>query len=98
MGHNPWLTSVGMSAAMGGLVDRPPVGPGGPFSLGDPGDLGERVRGAGFEPVTVTVHDSVRRYGSPAEHLEMVLALAPPLAVAIDSATPEQQASLRRSV
>ncbi len=98
MGHNPWLTSVGMSAAMTGLVDGPPVGPGGPFSLGDPADLEQRVRDAGFDPVTVTVADAVRRYDTAEEHLEMVCALAPPLALAIGSATQEQQATLRRTV
>ena len=98
MGHNPWLTSVGMSAAMTGLVDGPPIGAGGPFSLGDPADLERRVRDAGFDPVTVTVEDAVRRYASAEEHLEMVCALAPPLAVAIGSATAEQQQVLRRTV
>ncbi len=98
MGHNPWLTSVGMSAAMTGLVDRPPILPGGPFSLGDPADLEKRVRDAGFEPVTVTVEDAVRRYAGAAEHLEMVCALAPPLAAAIGAATEEQRTTLRGTV
>ena len=36
--HNPWMTCVGMAAMANGLVSGgPPVGPGGIFSLGDPG-------------------------------------------------------------
>ncbi|MCC7078404.1 MAG: hypothetical protein IT198_14880 [Acidimicrobiia bacterium] len=42
--HNPWMTCVGMAAAMNGLVAGPaPVGPGGIFSLTDPDRHAESI-------------------------------------------------------
>lgn len=95
--HNPWLTSVGMPAMMQGLVPGgPPIGPGGPFSLGDPDDLDKRVRGAGFTAVEIHTVDSSRLYRD-ADHLfDMVSVLAPPLAAALGSAAPEQLHAVRR--
>ena len=97
--HNPWLTSVGMAAMMQGLVQGgPPVGPGGPLSLGDPDELEKRVRNAGFADVTVQTIDYVRRYATWDEHFDMVRVLAPPLAQAFATATPEQLAAVRETV
>ena len=97
--HNPWMTSVGMAAMMHGLVQGgPPVGPGGPFSLADPVDLERRVRGAGFTDVSVTGVDSTRPFRTRPRHVEVVGALAPPLAAALGDATPEQLAAVRGTV
>lgn len=97
--ENPWMTAVGMSAMMHGLVSGgPPIGPGGPFSLADPVDLEKRVRDAGFADVTVQRIESTRLFASPAEHLDIVRALSPHLAGAFDAATPEQLAAVRDQV
>lgn len=90
-GHNPWMTSVGMSAVSAGLLSEPPpVATGGPMSLGDPEALDGRVRTAGFTDVHIGVHDFTRHYKQQDAHVEMVRALAPPIAAALDVATPEQ--------
>lgn len=97
--ENPWMTAVGMAAMMHGLVQGgPPVGPGGPFSLADPVDLEKRLRGAGFSAVSVQLVDSVRVFADCDEHVDVVLALAPPLADAVRSASPDKIAALRSTV
>jgi SAM-dependent methyltransferase len=97
--ENPWMTTVGMSAMMDGLVSGgPPVGPGGPFSLADPGDLEKRVRGAGFTEVSVSRIESTRTFRDSDEHVDMVLALSPQLGAAVRNATPEQAAAVRAQV
>ncbi len=96
--HNPWMTCVGMAAMMNGLVSGgPPTGPGGIFSLGDPAQLEALVRDAGFTDVTVDAHDV--RFLAPdiATHVERVAALAGPLAGALQQASSEQLAALRRT-
>ncbi len=97
--ENPWMTAVGMAAAMNGLVSGgPPVGPGGPFSLADPADLERRVRAAGFEEVTVEVVRKHRHYRDAAQQVEEIGTLSPQLAGAFDQATPEQMALVVESV
>lgn len=92
---NPWMTAVGMSAAMHGLVSGgPPIGPGGPFSLSDPDDLEHRVRSAGFDDVTVEAVESVRRYRDSAQQVEELGTLSPQLAAAFLAATAEQLAAV----
>jgi enediyne biosynthesis protein CalE5 len=94
--ENPWMLTVGMAAMMQGLVQGgPPIGPGGPFSLADPVGLEQRVRGAGFGDVAVTVIASSRLFKTAEDHVDTVLALAPPLAAAVAQATPEQIAAVR---
>jgi SAM-dependent methyltransferase len=96
---NPWMTSVGMAAMMHGLVQGgPPVGPGGPFSLADHDELAALVRNAGFTDISVSSVDSTRLYEDPARHIEVVGALAPPLAAALGRATPGQRAAVARTV
>jgi SAM-dependent methyltransferase len=96
---NPWMTSVGMAAMMHGLIQGgPPVGPGSPFSLADHDQLAALVRDAGFTDVGVSAVDSTRLYDDPARHIEVVGALAPPLAAALRGATPEQRAAVARTV
>jgi hypothetical protein len=93
------MTAVGMAAMMHGLVQGgPPVGPGGPFSLADPIDLEKRVRGAGFTAVSVSAVDSVRAFADSDEHVDLVLALSPPLAAALRTAPPDKIAALRSTV
>jgi ubiquinone/menaquinone biosynthesis C-methylase UbiE len=96
---NPWMTAVGMSAAMNGLVrGGPPTGPGGPFSLSDAADLERRVHAAGFEDVVVEVVSTTRHYTDAARQVEEIGTLSPQLAEAFAEATPEQLASVVESV
>ena len=97
-GQNPWLTSVGMSAMMQGLVQGgPPTGPGGIFSLGEPEHLTELAREAGFSDVLVRRIPILAHYDSAYEHYETVESLAGPLRHALITATPDQQAAVRAS-
>jgi hypothetical protein len=93
------MTTVGMAAMMHGLVQGgPPIGPGGPFSLADAGDLEQRVRAAGFADVTVERVQSTRHFASTADHVAMVAALSPGLGDALNAATPEQLDGVRGQV
>jgi len=93
--HNPWMTCVGMAAMASGLVaGGPPVGPGGIFSLGDPGQLGALAQEAGFHDVGVEEIDITFRSESIEAHVERVSSLAGPLAAAFAAATPEQLAAV----
>lgn len=96
---NPWLTTVGMAAMMHGLVPGPPpMGPGSPFSLGDPEALAALFVAAGYVDVDVAVVDSVNRLPDTAAHVDMVCALAPPLSAALGTASADQLAAVRRTV
>jgi len=87
-----------MAAMMHGLVQGgPPTGPGGPFSLADHEHVAALVRGAGFDEVTVEGVES-RTLLEPQRHLEVVGALAPPLAAALSAATPEQREAVAKTV
>ncbi len=95
---NPWMTTVGMAAMMHGLVQGgPPVGPGSPFSLADHDHLEAMVRSAGFAEVSVEGVESSTLL-EPQRHLDVVGALAPPLAAALAAATPEQRAAVAGTV
>ncbi|GAC1610969.1 MAG: hypothetical protein NVS3B26_20820 [Mycobacteriales bacterium] len=97
-GQNPWLTSVGMAAMMQGLIQGgPPAGPGGIFSLGEPDQLGELAREAGFGDVEVRGIPIVAHYESADEHYGSVESLAGPLHHALSNATPDQRAAVRAS-
>jgi SAM-dependent methyltransferase len=89
--HNPWLTCVGMAAAMSGVVDGPPVGPGTIFSLSDPTELAATAKAAGFDDVVVDEADITFRADDVAAHVRRVGSLAGPLAAALDAASPEQR-------
>lgn len=96
---NPWLTSVGMSAMSLGLVSGgPPIGPGEPFSLADPDDLRRRFEAAKFGDVRVETVRSANHYDDATHHLDMVLALAPPLHAAAQTMSAAQAAELRSAV
>lgn len=96
--HNPWLTSVGMSAMMQGLVQGgPPTGPGGIFSLGEPEQLEKAAREAGFVDVEVRRVPILARYSSAEEHYDSVESLAGALHLALLAATPDQRAAVRAS-
>jgi SAM-dependent methyltransferase len=98
MRANPWMASVGLAAMLNGLLSGPPPSePGGPFSLGDPDTLEKLAREAGFGTVEVQVVDSVRHYASSTEQVETVRVLAPPIAAALEGATDEQLAAVRKS-
>ncbi len=96
--HNPWMTCVGMAAMMNGLTSGgPPVGPGGIFSLGDPGELEALVVSAGFVDVHVEAFDLTFRADDIDSHVERVSSLAGPLATVLHDASPEQSAAVRRT-
>jgi SAM-dependent methyltransferase len=97
--HNPWLVCVGMSAMLNGLVAGGlPTGPGGPLSLGEPGELERLAREAGFAEAAVEVVETSFRVASAAEHVASVTSLAPPLAAAFATASEEQRVAVRESV
>jgi SAM-dependent methyltransferase len=96
--HNPWLTAAGMAAMVHGVVSGPlPTAPGGPFSLGDPVDLEQRVRQAGFAEVTVTEVDASATFASTDEHFAIVTTLAPPLAAALAAASDHDREAVRHT-
>ena len=96
--HNPWMTCVGMAAMINGLVSgRPPVGPGGIFSLGDPVELEALAKSAGFVDVAVSEFPTTFQAESIDAHVERVSSLAGPLAAAFAAASAEQLAAVRRT-
>ncbi|MFN2517737.1 MAG: class I SAM-dependent methyltransferase [Jatrophihabitantaceae bacterium] len=96
--QNPWMVSVGFSTMMAGLLSGPPpTAPGGPFSLGDPDRLEKLARDAGFTDLRVDVVSYSRHYESADEPFDMVRVLAPPIAAALQTATPEQLETVRTS-
>ena len=96
--HNPWMTCVGMAAMTNGLVaGRPPVGPGGIFSLGDPAQIVSLAENAPFVDVTVEEIPVTFHAESIEMHVERVSALAGPLAAAFAEATSAQLAAVRQT-
>lgn len=94
--HNPWMTCVGMAAMMNGVVaGAPPVGPGGIFSLGDPGQLAALTEAAGFTDVRVEEIATTFHADSIDAHVATVSSLAGPLAAAFAAASSEQVAAVR---
>jgi len=97
--ENPWLTSVGMSAMMHGLVSGgPPIGPGGPFSLADAHALTVRMTASGLDKVTVDEVKVTAIHVDADSLFSHVIALAPPLATALSAASPEAKAAVRTTV
>ena len=96
--HNPWLTAVGMAAMGAGLPVTPPFGPGGPFSLGDPGDLEQMVVDAGFQEVSVLDVDLTFPFADAAAHVAICGSLAPPLAPVLEQADDAQLEAVRQMV
>jgi ubiquinone/menaquinone biosynthesis C-methylase UbiE len=93
--HNPWMTSVGMAAMSHGLVSGgPPVGPGGVFSLGDPGELEALAKGAGFVDVAVEEFAVAFVARDIDEHVARVASLAGPMSAAFAAASPAQLAAV----
>lgn len=95
---NPWMASVGFATMMTGLLSGPPpTEPGGPFSLGNPDELEKLAGEAGFTDVRIEVVSYSRQYTSNDELFDTVRVLAPPIAAALKTATPEQLATARRT-
>lgn len=98
MEHNPWLTSLGMSAMAHGLTTAgPPVGPGEVFSLGDPERVGGLLRGAGFVEIVVEEVDIIQRFADTEEYLSRIGSLAPPLVAALAAAPAEVREKVHQS-
>jgi ubiquinone/menaquinone biosynthesis C-methylase UbiE len=95
---NPWLVAVGMSAMAAGLPVVPPIGPGGPFALAEPGVLEQLAVDAGFTDPRVAAVDLAFRFADAATHVAVSGSLAPALAPVLDAATEEQRAEVRRLV
>ena len=98
MEHNPWMTCVGMAAMVHGLVSGgPPVGPGGIFSLSDPGQVRTLLEDAGFREVQVEEVDVSFRSPDVDSHVRRVSSLAGPLAAAFAGASEEQLTAVHRT-
>jgi enediyne biosynthesis protein CalE5 len=96
---NPWLTALGMSMMMNGLVNNgPPINPGGPLSLSSADGLAALAQAAGFTDIDVTEIETVFHYASVEDHIDTGTSLAPPLAEAMSAATVEQRAAVAKSV
>jgi hypothetical protein len=94
--HNAWLTGLGMAAMANGVTSGgPPVGPGGVFSLGEPDHLLDLVTAAGFHDAAVEAVDLVMTFTDVDHYVAVAGSLAPPLAAALRTATPDQRASVR---
>lgn len=97
--NNPWVSSVGMAAMMQGLVaGGPPTGPGGIFSLSDPGDLQRHAVAAGFQDIVVTEVPITLRFSGVDDYFDHVSSLAGPLAAVLNTATPEARLAVRATV
>lgn len=97
--HNPWLTTVGLAGAVHGVLSGgPPVGPGGVFSLGDPEQLAALASAAGFSDVAVDTLVVSFDVPDVEAYLDHVTSLAPPLAEAFRTATPEQRDAVLATV
>jgi SAM-dependent methyltransferase len=97
--HNPWLTTVGMTGMLTGVLNGPlPTGPGGPLSLGDPDHLAALARDAGFADADVSSLDVVFDAADVDAHLAHVTSLAPPLKAAYGAASDEQRAAWRSAL
>jgi hypothetical protein len=68
-----------------------------PFSLGDPDVLGDLFRAAQFDDVRVEAVDGVAAYADVDAYSATAGALAPPLAAALRSASPDDLARVRSS-
>ena len=92
--HNPWLTNVGMTGMLSGVLNGPlPTEPGGPLSLGDAESLAQLARDAGFTDVAVDAMPVTFEIEDAPAHLAHVTSLAPPLKLAYESATDEKRAA-----
>jgi len=99
MEHNPWLTTVGMAAMLSGLLSGSlPIEPGGPLSLGDPGQLRAYATDAGFGEAAVDEIELVMEFPDVEDYLAHVTALAPPFAAAFPAASDEQLAAVKATV
>lgn len=95
---NMWMASVGMAAAMNGLMDGGgPMGPGKPFSLSEPKQLLALLEDAGFTDVEVTDIPIEIRFADTDAHFAHVTALAGPMAVAISEAPEDVREAVRQS-
>jgi SAM-dependent methyltransferase len=94
--QNPWITSLGMAAAVAGLVAGGlPTGPGGLFSLSSPEALRDVLVGAGFDGVQVDQVPVQMSYPSTTAYADQVSRLSGPLAAAIAAAPAETQQAVR---
>jgi SAM-dependent methyltransferase len=99
MEHNPWLTTVGMAGMIHGVLSGgPPIGPGGPLSLGDPQALAAMATAAGFQSVEVTPVEVVMDFPDVDAYIAHVSSLAPPFAAAFPTATEEQLSAVKATV
>jgi SAM-dependent methyltransferase len=94
--QNLWASSLGMAAAINGLVaGGPPATPGGMFSLPDPDALAALARDAGFLDVQVTQVAVEFGFPSTDEHFAVVGSMAGPLAVLLQQGTPDLRDAVR---
>jgi SAM-dependent methyltransferase len=95
--HNPWLTCLGMAAAVHGVVSGgPPTGPGGLFSLGTADDLHDALVAGGLVDVQVREVPITMRFRDAEDYALHLSTMAGPLAAAI-AAAPEKAPLVRET-
>lgn len=92
--HNPWLSCVGMAAGMHGLLPGPPTGPGGLFSLAQPGVLSAVLAAGGLAGPEVAPVEVCFRFPDVETYLATTPRMAAPLAAALAAQPDKQQAVL----
>jgi ubiquinone/menaquinone biosynthesis C-methylase UbiE len=98
MKNNPWMTCVGMSAAMNGVIaGSTPLAPGGIFSLSHASALEVLAKEAGFVDVETEEIDTTFHAESVEAHVARVSSLAGPLAAAFAAASEEELAAVLRT-
>lgn len=95
---NLWAFIPGRVLVERGHMPMPEPGAPGIFALGDPARIRELVTGAGFGAPEIEQVTVDWPYTDPAEHWELTLKLAGPLASAIKSLDPDEQESVRAQV
>ncbi|MEO6204987.1 MAG: class I SAM-dependent methyltransferase [Mycobacteriales bacterium] len=95
--HNPWMSTVGISAMLAGAVQGgPPIGPGEVFSLADSAHLLGLLDEAGFGRTSVQEVAVTFAFPTTEEQFDSVSSLAAPLALALSGASEAQVTAARR--
>jgi SAM-dependent methyltransferase len=97
---NQWMGVVMMAFVQRGHmpVAGDPFGPGGPFSLSDPGRNQELLRAAGFDQVEVAELQGTMPFDSPEDYWELQSSIGGPIAAMASSLPAEEVAEIRASL
>ena len=97
-GENLWAAVPARELVERGHVDPPQPGDPGIFALADPDHITVLLAQAGFHEHTIEQVPFMWRYVSPAEHWELTLRLAGPLADALQELSEEERETVRSAV